>query len=272
MQVSDEDRLVLVKSSNNFFLITVVLTTLIAAAVALIAIPELRDFIQQQAYSAASFVGLAPVDHGFGDLYKKFGMAPLPAGLAASSKILPNLEKLAVEPCDKKAIFALGEALLADHDERNAADVYQGFGTVCPDGMGEEYRAAQILLLLGDNEKIIAITSDLIRKSPGIADYYYLRGKARAGAKRYGEALADYTTVVKLSKDLYNLRYEVFVEMANIYLAVGKPCEAAAIILAWVAIAPSSRNTPAAQNIIREYQAHGCQQPGVPADLKALAL
>jgi len=32
-----------------------------------------------------------------------------------------------------------------------AANAYLGFAAACPDGEGEEYRAAQILFLLGDS-------------------------------------------------------------------------------------------------------------------------
>ena len=46
--------------------------------------------------------------------------------------------------------------------------------------------------------------------------------------------------------------------MANIFLATGEPCKAAETILAWIAIAPATRNTPAARKVVDEYAAQGC--------------
>jgi tetratricopeptide (TPR) repeat protein len=270
MKLDLEDRIVPATSSHSNLFMTLALTAFIAAVVALIALPEFRDFARQEAYAAASLAGFAPADNGFGAVYKKLGMAPLPAGLAASSKISPNLAKLAEEPCDKKAIFALGEALTADHEERNAANAYAGFAAACPDGEGEQYRAAQILFQLGDSEKVIAMASELILKSPGIPEYRYLRGKALAGLKRYDDALVDYASTIRLEHNPGTLRQAVFTEMANLFLASGRPCEAAATIAAWIVIAPATRNTPAARTMIEEYKAHGCRQPTAPSDLNKL--
>jgi tetratricopeptide (TPR) repeat protein len=270
MKLDREDRIAPAASSPNHALITAALTAAIAAVVAFIAFPELRDYAWRQTHRVASSVGLVPADNEFAGVYKKLSMAPLPADLAASSRISPHLAKLATEPCDKKSIFALGEALIVEHEERGAANAYLGFAAACPNGEGEEYRAAQILFQLGDNEKVITIASGLVLISPGIADYRYLRGKAMAGVKRYDEALADYASTIKLSNAPHNLREGVFTEMANIYLSIGKPCEAAATILAWVAIAPTTRNTPAIHTMIEEYKAQGCQQNAAPPDLDKL--
>jgi tetratricopeptide (TPR) repeat protein len=270
MKLDLEDRIVPATSSQGSLFMTMAITAVIALVVAFVALPELRDFARQEAYAAASLAGLAPADNGFGAVYKKLGMAPLPSGLAASYKISPNLAKLAEEPCDKQAIFALGEALVANHEERNAVAAYMGFAGACPNGEGDLYRAAQILFQLGDSEKVVATTSELILKSPGVPDYRYLRGRALAGLKRYDDALADYASTIRLQHDPRTLRDGVFTEMANIFLASGRPCEAAATIAAWIALVPATRNTPAVRSMIEEYKAHGCREPTPSSDLNKL--
>ncbi len=270
MKLDREDRIAPPVASETHFFKIASLIALIVLGLAFLASPELRDHAWRTAYSAASLFGVKPPDDEFADLYKRLGIAPLSAGLAASGKISSGLAKLAKEPCDKKAIYALGEALAAAGEEQIAADAYLGFAAACPNGEGEQNRAGQLLLHLGDNERAIAIADALILKSPSVANYRYLRGKALAGAKRYQEALADYASTIELQNNRRDVKEWVFMEMANIYSAIGKPCDAALTILAWVALDPKTRNTPKARKMVQEFIAQGCQQ-GAPAnDLKKL--
>jgi tetratricopeptide (TPR) repeat protein len=242
----------------------------IVAGLALLASPELRDHAWRAAYSAASLFGVKAPDDEFADLYKRLGIAPLPAGLAASGKISSGLAKLAREPCDKAAIFALGEALAAKGEARVAAEAYLGFAAGCPNGEGEEHRAGQLLLNLDDNDRVISIADALILKNPSVANYRYLRGKALAGAKRYQEALADYASTIELQNNRHDVNERVFTEMANIYAQIGKPCDAALTILAWVVLDPKTRNTPKARKLVQEFIAQGCQQGAAASELKKL--
>ena len=108
------------------------------------------------------------------------GIAPLPASLAASDRVAANLAILAREPCDGKAIFAVGEALVKERAERSAAEALLGFAKDCPNGDGARFRAAPILREIGDNAKVVTILDALIAKSPGVVNYHYLRGQALA--------------------------------------------------------------------------------------------
>jgi tetratricopeptide (TPR) repeat protein len=245
------------KSSQGNIFLTSVLVALVALGLGVLFSPELRDYAKQEFYSALSFTGIKQPDE-FADVYQKLGIAPLPAGLAASTKISSNLAGLAKEPCDKRAIFALQGALVTAREERIAANALSGFAANCPQSESETFLAAEIFLGLGDHEKVITLTNTLIRNNPSIANYYYLRGKAMAAAKRYQEALADYTSTIELYKNPRDLLERVFVEMANIYAAAGRPCEAARTIMTWVAMAPTERNTLSAKKMIQEYAAKGC--------------
>jgi len=256
------------RPESRVFAIATVIAVLVAG-LALVAIPELRDPATRLGRSAASLVGVAAPIGDFTEVYTRLGIAPLPASLAASDKIAANLAILAREPCDGKAIAALGEALVKQRAERSAAEALLGFAQACPNGDGARYRAAQILRTLGDNAKVVTILDELIAKTPGIANYHYLRGQALASAERYREALADYASTIELQKDRAKVNERVFQEMANIFLATGEPCKAAETILAWIVIAPATRATPAARKVVDEYAAHGCRR-GAPSDQNKL--
>ncbi len=270
MKLEREDRIAPPAKSDNGLFLSAALALVIAAAIGLVVFPELRETARRAVFSAAALVGVKPPPDAFAAAYQRLGLAPFPASLLASTKISSSLEILTREPCDKDAIFALGEALVAEHEKRLAADAYSGFASACPNGEGDKYRAAQLLLQLGDSDKTIALANALIEHDPSVANYRYLRGKALAGAKRYAEALADYRSTIQLQKNPRDVGEWVFTEMAEIYAALGKPCEAAVTILAFVAIDPASRNTPKAHKLIAEYSARGCQQNAAPPDLKSL--
>ena len=254
------------RPESRVFAIATVIAVLVAG-LALVAIPELRDPATRLGRSAASLVGVAAPVGDFTEVYTRLGIAPLPASVAASDRIAANLAILAREPCDGKAIAALGEALVKQRAERSAAEALLGFAQACPNGDGARFRAAQILYTLGDNAKVVTILDPLIAKTPGVVNYHYLRGQALAAAERYREALADYASTIELQKNPASLYEKVFREMANIFLATGEPCKAAETILAWIAIAPATRNTPAARKTVDEYAAQGCR-PAAPSNQK----
>ncbi len=270
MKLDREDRIAAPAKSDSGLFLPLALALVVALAIGLCVLPELREAARRAAYSAAGLAGVSPPPDAFAAAYQRLGLAPLPASLLASSKISAGLEKLTREPCDKEAMFALGEALVAEHESRLAADAYSGFSAACPNGEGDKYRAAQLLLQLGDSERTVALSDSLIEQHPDVANYRYLRGKALFGAKRYADALADYRSTIQLQKNPRDVGEWVFTEMAEIYAALGRPCEAAMAILAYVAIDPSSRNTPKAHKLIAEYSARGCQPNAAPPDLKSL--
>jgi tetratricopeptide (TPR) repeat protein len=270
MNLDREDRIVppLKSDSRPFLSAGLVVAVLFGAAFAFF--PEFRDYAKGLAFAMGDAVGIRPMQDEYSAAYKRLGITPLSPTLLASSKISSSLGRLAREPCDKTAIFAFGEALLEVHEGRRAADAYFAFAGSCPNGEGEQNRAAQILFLLGDSEKVITIADALIANNPSVGSYRYLRGKALANVKRYAEALEDYKSTIALQKNLRDVGEWVFVELANIYAAMGRPCDAAATILAWAAIDASVRNTFKTRKIVEEYSAKGCAQAPSSTDIKKL--
>jgi tetratricopeptide (TPR) repeat protein len=271
MKLDGQDRTVPeLKSDNRLFWCAAVAIALVGVVAVFAALPQARDSAKGLVFAVAESLGVRPSDAGYSAVYQRLGMTPLPARLLASSKISSGLERLAREPCDKKAIFALGEALFAAHEERKAADAYAAFAAGCPNGDGERFRSAEILYLLGDTEKVIAIADALVAQNPAVVPYRYMRGKALASAKRYAEAVGDYKSTIELQKNPRDIGEWVFVEMANIYAAMGRPCDAATTILAWVAIDPSARDTMTARKKVEAYSAQGCARDRPPPDTKQL--
>lgn len=276
MKLDAEDRLASGLESESrwpWFAAVAVVAACLAGAVA--AYPPARDYVKGLLFGVEQPVTLRqPVQPAANDrysaVYQRLGMAPLPANLLASSQISSGLTQLAREPCDKTAIFAFGEALASAKELRRAADAYAGFAATCPNGDGEQYRAADLLFLLGDTGKVIATLDPLITRNPAIGAYRYLRGRALADAKRYPEAVEDYKSTIELQKNPRDIGEWVFLELANIYAAMGRPCEAMTVILAWIAIDPSVRNTPTARKKAEAYSPTGCAQRQPPTDLKKL--
>ena len=261
MKLDAEDRVVpaLEPESRWFWYVAVaIVSACVVGAVA--AFPPTREYLTGLLFGIQESIGARPADDRYAAVYQRLGLAPLPAKLLASSKISSGLTRLAREPCDKTAIFALGEALGSANEYRRAADAYAGFAATCPNGEPEQYRAAEMLFVLGDTAKVIAITDALITGNPAISSYRYLRGRALANAKRYADAVEDYKSTIQLYRNPGDVGEWVFVELANIYATMGRPCEAATTILAWIAIDPSARNTLSARKKVEAYSGKGCAQ------------
>jgi tetratricopeptide (TPR) repeat protein len=273
MKLDPQDRAVpaYTPDRRSYFVPAALAIVFVACATSLAVFPKARETAKAMVFGGSEALGIKLPGSNYGPVYQRLGIEPLPARMLASSRIASGLEKLAHEPCDKTAIFAFSEGLLAASEGRTAANAYAAFAASCPNGEGEQYRAAEILLLIGDTEKAIAITSALIDRSPAVVPYRYLRGKALAGAKRYAEAVEDYKSTIELQKEPRNIGDWVFVEMANIYAAMNRPCDAVTTILAWVAIDPSTRDTLNARKMVEAYSAKGCTpQERPPVDVKKL--
>jgi tetratricopeptide (TPR) repeat protein len=257
--------------------VLVIVTAAVASAVLFATIPEVRDEMKRLAeeakrlaFVAAAAVGIGPPEEPYAAAYARLGIPRLSASLLASSKISSSLERLSHEPCDKKAIYAFSEALVDVDEGRIAAQAYLGFGAGCPNGEGDRYRAAELLFNLGDDEKVIEVLAPLIAATPTLGHLHYLRGKALGRLKRYPEAIEDYKITIGLTKNIRDVGEWVFVEMANLYAAMDRPCDAASAIMAFVALDPASRNTGQASKMIEVYSARGCVKKLAPMQLRKL--
>jgi len=260
MQIDRGDRIVPAPSTQKGRLsIGAVVAVVAALAVALVTLPDLRDFLRREAYTAASLVGAQTPADEYAPIYARLEVEPLRAGLVASPKISAPLAKLLREPCDKRAIAALAEGLIIEGEDRVAARTYRGFAAACPESAMEKGKAGELFLRIGDTDNALAIADSLISEQPVFADFHYLRARALAAAKRYDAAIGEFKTSIELFHDRAMVHERLFLELANAYVAVGKPCEAALAILSWVALDPPRRSTSGARKRVEEYGALGCR-------------
>jgi tetratricopeptide (TPR) repeat protein len=236
-----------------------------AAAFAALMVPSWRDFVARGFYAAEQAVGLAPSQEAFAPLYQRLGIPALPARVFASEAVAASLAKLSRDPCDRPAIAALGGALVAAGETRLAAESLSGFARSCANAGGEGYQAAQLFLEVGDAEKAVAAADALVGKDPAEPNFHYLRAKALSTLGRGEEAVAEYRNAIALSRSPRDVGEWVFVELANLFATLGRPCDAARTILAWVAIDPATRDTLRARKLIADYSAGGCRNDAAPA-------
>jgi hypothetical protein len=120
MKLDDEDRPVRVLESYSRPFLSAALVVVVACVAAFAFLPEFGDYAKGLVFALGDAVGIRPPEDEYSAAYKRLGISPLPAKLLASSKISSSLARLAREPCDKAAILAFGEALLAAHEGRKA--------------------------------------------------------------------------------------------------------------------------------------------------------
>jgi tetratricopeptide (TPR) repeat protein len=256
MQIEPEQRLVAeVPSSDGSTRILLLLAGAIILALLGFTFNE-RATRAFYAFEEAS--GLAPSQQQFAATYRQLGISVLPARLFAEDRVANSLARLAHEACDHQAIGSLANALAAEGEQRLAASALMGFGLSCHGSENEQAAAGQLFLQLGDAEKALAVANALTSARPEIANFHYFRGKALIAIGRGTEAVNEYKTTIDLSQSPRQVGEWVFLELANLYAALDRPCDAAQTIMNWIAIDPATRNTPRAHKLVETYAARRC--------------
>jgi tetratricopeptide (TPR) repeat protein len=260
MIVEPGDRIAPKPKSAAGFAPRLALGLFVVAGLALLAVPSWRESAERTALDAGALIGLEAAQDRYAPVYKRLGVETLPPDIFGLPGVTGHLDRLAQEPCDRNAIFELAQKLVAGHEQRIAAQAYFGFAATCPNSQTEERRSASLFFEVGDLKKAIAIADDLVVKNPAVADYRYVRAKALASAGRNEDALADYKAAIELTRNRRDLGEWVFTEMADVFMALGQPCDAGASIAAWIAIDPVNRNTLREQKLRDEFLARGCSR------------
>lgn len=182
-------------------------------------------------------------DTRFGDLYQRYGMAPVAASVASGAAVNADLTTLQKEPCDKQVVYKASVTLEHAHAMRAAAEMLRGFSSVCGDANNELYRASELFFLLGDYDAAIRASNDVIRLQPDAQNAYFVRARAEQGRQQYAAAVDDYVTLIRLLPDLKRVRSEVFTRMSDSYEKLGLACEAIMPLQTYMAIDPERRTT-----------------------------
>ncbi|WP_284418862.1 MULTISPECIES: TIGR02281 family clan AA aspartic protease [unclassified Bradyrhizobium] len=185
----------------------------------------------------------ARTESRFVGLYQRYRISPLASDIENGAKLSALLATLQKEPCDSRAAFQASLALEERHEMRGAADLLSGFADNCPESSGERYRASELYYLLGDYDKAIKLSTDLIDHQPDAQRPYFVRARSEQALKRYAAAIDDYTTLIRLLPDTKSVVSEVFTRMSDSYEKLDRPCEAIGPIQTYIALDSEKRST-----------------------------
>ncbi|MGY3453608.1 TIGR02281 family clan AA aspartic protease [Bradyrhizobium sp. USDA 4353] len=185
----------------------------------------------------------ARAESRFTGLYQRYRVAPLPAGLESGAKLSSLLATLQKEPCDKQTAFHASVALEERRETRLAADLLNGFADSCPESTAERARAGELYYLLGDYDKAIRLSSEVIGRRPEVQKPYVIRARAEQALKRYAASIDDYTTMISLMPDAKMIMSDVFTSMSDSYEKLDRPCEAIGPIQTYIALDSEKRST-----------------------------
>lgn len=196
-------------------------------------------------------------DEVFADVYARLGVNP-PVRAARDPAVWLRLEELKREPCDQTSVNDLALTLEKLGYRREAAQGLYNFVRQCGAPTSALHRSINIFLKLSDYPMAVEVADELIRRAPTIDEAHYLRGVALEGVKDFRRAVADYADAIELfAGNRKSISSRVFLHLANAYAELGRYCEAASPIYAWVAIDPVDRDTSASRKIIADYEQRG---------------
>lgn len=181
----------------------------------------------------------------------------LPEGLPANPSLSPSLAQLRREPCDQTAIFDLSDKLEVLGWRREAANVLLVFSKHC-DGVPRALRVAvNILLKLSDYKKAVEVADALIEMEPYRDNGYYLRGLANERQRQFDKAIPDYITAIELFGNKSAISSVGYMNLSNVYAALGRFCDAVLPVEAWVAVNPAKNDTSQTRAMISDLWAKG---------------
>jgi tetratricopeptide (TPR) repeat protein len=264
MQIKPEQRVVPVISTSDLSSRVVLLALVCVVIIALLGF-TFQDRASRWFYSVEEAVGLAPSQQQFAGTYRRLGISDVPSRLFAQDRISKSLTRLSQEACDRQAIYSLANALAADGEQRQAATALMNFSLSCQGSENEQAAAGQLFLKLGDAEQALAVANALTSAKPEIANFHYFRAKALVAAGHGVEAVDEYKSTIDLNPSPRQVGEWVFLELADLYATLDRPCDAAKTIVDWVAIDPAARNTMQAHKLVETYAARGCALAPRPA-------
>jgi aspartyl protease family protein len=172
---------------------------------------------------------------------------------AAAPEIRRLSEQLDKEPCDRRKIIELGEAMLRAGDGRGTIKRADAFMAKCGDYPRLRWLTYEAHKQVSEWDLAIADASKLIETSPYDADFHGWRGLAYEQKGDLEHAAEDFRQALVLRPKLGDLP----INLANVYERLGKPCDAIFPLEQAVYYHPDATNVGAVRARISDLQAKG---------------
>lgn len=197
------------------------------------------------------------IKRDFTSVYEQLGILSLPLNVESESEISKRLEQLSHEPCYREGVIGLAEALIGAGYPREANTSLLSFAKRCGDSEAILRRRHQALLKASDFASALDIANKLVASDPGNATYRYMRAQAYEQLKDYEAALNDYVVTLQLLGPPSRVAGFHFYNIARVYAALGRFCDAITPVETFVAFDPASRRTQQSVSMILEYSKKG---------------
>ena len=154
-------------------------------------------------------------------------------------------------------MLGFADALMAAGYPREADTSLLGFAKRCGDSDAVELRRHKALLKASDFSNALAVANDLVGSDPVKATYRYARGQTYEQLRDFEGALRDYIVTVQLLGTPSRVAGFHFYDIARMYAALGRFCDAITAVETFVAFSPAARRTQQSVSMILEYSKKG---------------
>ncbi len=181
---------------------------------------------------------------------------PAPPKYGASTGRVEELrKKLALEPCDRKAVLGLTESLLKGDAPREVIGVVDDFLGRCGAYERLVWDKFAAHKRLSEFPQAAAAASVLMAQDPMDHDYPWWRGEMLEAAGQTEEAIVDYRLAMSL---LPRINY-VPTMLTDALFKVGRPCEAEAPLNIYLYFHPEARSASAIETRLAKLEAAKCE-------------
>jgi clan AA aspartic protease (TIGR02281 family) len=193
----------------------------------------------------------------YADVYANLGIAPLPTTVQHKPQVKNRLDQLSREPCYRDAIYGLADALLEVGYPRETDTSLVSFAKRCGESDEILVRRYKALLQASDFSGALRVADDLVKSDPANARVRYWRGNAHEKLKEFAPALTDYINTVQLLGDPVNVSVNHFYDIARMYAALGRYCDAIAPIETFISFKHAKNRSTQLTTLIAEYADKG---------------
>lgn len=170
---------------------------------------------------------------------------------AEVKKLKAALER---EPCDRRKIIDLAEAMNAAGDYRGAVQRSEAFFEQCGELPRLRWATYHARKQLSEHPEAIVEATKLIEDDPADQDYRWWRGEIYERMGEYEAAAEDYAACID---NLPSVNHCPF-RLADMLEKLGRACEGKPVIEQYLRYHPEHRGHRSVQSHMRRLERHGC--------------